>query len=237
VLFRSGDLVEGLLQFLELVAHVDDAPAGLLGELLHLTSTEALVHAAVGDEQHVHHGIRPLGSLDGVADLQAAALVLAVGEQDHGLAADLARQLFIGGKIDGVVEQSAFRVADGDGTAAQAGQASSAAAAVDARAIHAGAQVTRVVGEILQQVNVHVEADDERQVLFAQDFARLNRQVMMRMIQRAIELLSVDAGVRRQWQERFYAERYSYSAMAVPNFVKLADAYGAKGFRIEKSKD
>jgi acetolactate synthase-1/2/3 large subunit len=44
-------------------------------------------------------------------------------------------------------------------------------------------------------------------------------------------------GMVRQWQERFYAERYSYSAMAVPDFVKLADAYGAKGFRVEKSKD
>jgi acetolactate synthase-1/2/3 large subunit len=44
-------------------------------------------------------------------------------------------------------------------------------------------------------------------------------------------------GMVRQWQERFYAERYSYTAMSVPNFVKLADAYGAKGFRIEKSKD
>jgi acetolactate synthase-1/2/3 large subunit len=44
-------------------------------------------------------------------------------------------------------------------------------------------------------------------------------------------------GMVRQWQERFYSERYSYSAMSVPNFVKLADAYGAKGFRIEKAKD
>jgi acetolactate synthase-1/2/3 large subunit len=44
-------------------------------------------------------------------------------------------------------------------------------------------------------------------------------------------------GMVRQWQERFYAERYSYSAMAVPDFVKLADAYGAKGFRVDKSKD
>ena len=43
-------------------------------------------------------------------------------------------------------------------------------------------------------------------------------------------------GMVRQWQERFYQERYSYSAMSVPNFVKLADAYGAKGFRIEKSQ-
>jgi acetolactate synthase-1/2/3 large subunit len=44
-------------------------------------------------------------------------------------------------------------------------------------------------------------------------------------------------GMVRQWQERFYDERYSYSAMSVPDFVKLADAYGAKGFRIDKSKD
>jgi len=44
-------------------------------------------------------------------------------------------------------------------------------------------------------------------------------------------------GMVRQWQERLYQERYSYSAMSVPNFVKLADAYGAKGFRIEKAKD
>jgi len=44
-------------------------------------------------------------------------------------------------------------------------------------------------------------------------------------------------GMVRQWQERFYDERYSYSAMSVPDFVKLADTYGAKGFRIEKSKD
>jgi acetolactate synthase-1/2/3 large subunit len=44
-------------------------------------------------------------------------------------------------------------------------------------------------------------------------------------------------GMVRQWQERFYAERYSYSAMSVPNFVKLADAYGAHGFRIERAKD
>ena len=44
-------------------------------------------------------------------------------------------------------------------------------------------------------------------------------------------------GMVRQWQERFYQERYSYSAMSVPNFVKLAEAYGAHGFRIEKTKD
>jgi acetolactate synthase-1/2/3 large subunit len=44
-------------------------------------------------------------------------------------------------------------------------------------------------------------------------------------------------GMVRQWQEKFYQERYSYSAMSVPDFVKLADAYGAKGFRIEKPQE
>src|SRR5262249_28252806 len=44
-------------------------------------------------------------------------------------------------------------------------------------------------------------------------------------------------GMVRQWQERFYQERYSYSAMSVPNFVKLAEAYGAHGFRVEQAKD
>jgi len=44
-------------------------------------------------------------------------------------------------------------------------------------------------------------------------------------------------GMVRQWQEKFYQERYSYSAMSVPDFVKLADAYNAKGFRIERPAD
>ncbi|HTQ25783.1 MAG TPA: biosynthetic-type acetolactate synthase large subunit [Candidatus Binataceae bacterium] len=44
-------------------------------------------------------------------------------------------------------------------------------------------------------------------------------------------------GMVRQWQEKFYQERYSYSAMSVPNFVKLAEAYGARGFRIEKQNE
>ena len=35
-------------------------------------------------------------------------------------------------------------------------------------------------------------------------------------------------GMVRQWQEKFYQERYSYSAMSVPNFVMLAEAYGAQ---------
>ena len=45
-------------------------------------------------------------------------------------------------------------------------------------------------------------------------------------------------GMVRQWQEKFYDGRYSHSYMdAMPNFVKLAEAYGARGFRVEKAKD
>lgn len=45
-------------------------------------------------------------------------------------------------------------------------------------------------------------------------------------------------GMVRQWQELQYGERYSHSYMeALPDFVKLAEAYGHVGIRIEKSHD
>lgn len=45
-------------------------------------------------------------------------------------------------------------------------------------------------------------------------------------------------GMVRQWQETFYEERYSQSLMPIqPDFVKLADAYGIKGYLIEKLED
>ncbi|WP_448281898.1 biosynthetic-type acetolactate synthase large subunit [Phormidesmis priestleyi] len=42
-------------------------------------------------------------------------------------------------------------------------------------------------------------------------------------------------GMVRQWQEAFYDERYSSSNMEVgmPDFVKLAEAFGVKGMRVE----
>ncbi|NTW28661.1 MAG: biosynthetic-type acetolactate synthase large subunit [Coriobacteriia bacterium] len=41
-------------------------------------------------------------------------------------------------------------------------------------------------------------------------------------------------GMVRQWQELFYGHRYSSSTLAqdCPDFVKLADAYGWKGYRV-----
>ena len=45
-------------------------------------------------------------------------------------------------------------------------------------------------------------------------------------------------GMVRQWQEFFYESRYSHSYMdALPDFVKLAEAYGHVGMKIEKPGD
>ncbi|MEG6616953.1 biosynthetic-type acetolactate synthase large subunit [Peptococcaceae bacterium 1198_IL3148] len=44
-------------------------------------------------------------------------------------------------------------------------------------------------------------------------------------------------GMVRQWQELFYNRRYSQSEMTSPDFVKLAEAYGAEGYRVEDPTD
>jgi acetolactate synthase-1/2/3 large subunit len=42
----------------------------------------------------------------------------------------------------------------------------------------------------------------------------------------------------RQWQEFFYESRYSHSYMdALPDFIKLAEAYGHVGIRVERTED
>jgi acetolactate synthase-1/2/3 large subunit len=44
-------------------------------------------------------------------------------------------------------------------------------------------------------------------------------------------------GMVRQWQELFWRRRYSHVEISGPNFVKLADAYGCPGYRVEHSSD
>ena len=44
-------------------------------------------------------------------------------------------------------------------------------------------------------------------------------------------------GMVRQWQELFYNRRYSHTELANPDFVKLAEAYGAAGVRVSKAAD
>ena len=50
-------------------------------------------------------------------------------------------------------------------------------------------------------------------------------------------------GMVRQWQELFYKEKYAYVSLAedvskyCPDFVKLAESYGAVGIRITEKSD
>ncbi|MDD5465996.1 MAG: biosynthetic-type acetolactate synthase large subunit [Candidatus Omnitrophica bacterium] len=44
-------------------------------------------------------------------------------------------------------------------------------------------------------------------------------------------------GMVRQWQELFYKRRYSYTPITSPDFVKLAESYGAAGIRVTKKEE
>ena len=44
-------------------------------------------------------------------------------------------------------------------------------------------------------------------------------------------------GMVRQWQELFYKRRYSYTHICSPDFVKLAESYGAVGIRATKKEE
>ncbi|HUO04835.1 MAG TPA: biosynthetic-type acetolactate synthase large subunit [Candidatus Binataceae bacterium] len=86
-------------------------------------------------------------------------------------------------------------------------------------------------------------APDKRVVVISGDGSiQMNIQELATAVEYKVDITVIVLnnyylGMVRQWQEKFYYERYSYSAMSVPNFVKLADAYGAHGFRVEHAKD
>ncbi|MBM3249171.1 MAG: biosynthetic-type acetolactate synthase large subunit, partial [Candidatus Omnitrophica bacterium] len=44
-------------------------------------------------------------------------------------------------------------------------------------------------------------------------------------------------GMVRQWQELFYKRRYSQVSITSPDFVKLADSYGAVGIKVTKKEE
>jgi acetolactate synthase-1/2/3 large subunit len=44
-------------------------------------------------------------------------------------------------------------------------------------------------------------------------------------------------GMVRQWQELFYKRRYSQVCITSPDFVKLAESYGAVGIRVDKKEE
>ena len=43
-------------------------------------------------------------------------------------------------------------------------------------------------------------------------------------------------GMVRQWQEKIYNKHYSQTKISSPDFVKLAESYGALGIRVEKEE-
>jgi acetolactate synthase-1/2/3 large subunit len=44
-------------------------------------------------------------------------------------------------------------------------------------------------------------------------------------------------GMVRQWQELFYKKRYSHVCITAPDFVKLAESYGAVGIKVTKKEE
>ena len=44
-------------------------------------------------------------------------------------------------------------------------------------------------------------------------------------------------GMVRQWQERIFHKHYSQTKISPPDYVKLAEAYGALGFMVDKEED
>lgn len=44
-------------------------------------------------------------------------------------------------------------------------------------------------------------------------------------------------GMVRQWQEKLFDKHYSQTKISSPDFLKVAEAYGALGFRVEKEED
>lgn len=44
-------------------------------------------------------------------------------------------------------------------------------------------------------------------------------------------------GMVRQWQELFYERRYSHTQISGPDFVAVAEAYGASGIRVERPEE
>ncbi|MFN3715226.1 MAG: acetolactate synthase 3 catalytic subunit [Thiobacillus sp.] len=84
------------------------------------------------------------------------------------------------------------------------------------------AQVACITGESSIQMNIQ-ELSTCKQYRIPVKVLTLNNRYM---------------GMVRQWQEFFYGSRYAESYMeSLPDFVKLAEAYGHVGMRIDKPED
>ena len=95
-------------------------------------------------------------------------------------------------------------------------------AAMGVQLAHPGAPVACVTGEGSIQMNIQELSTCKQYQLPIKIIALNNRYL----------------GMVRQWQEFFHGNRYSHSYMdALPDFVKLAEAYGHVGILVEKPSD
>ena len=95
-------------------------------------------------------------------------------------------------------------------------------AAMGVQMAHPDATVACVTGEGSIQMNIQ----------------ELSTCKQFRLPIKVIALNNRYLGMVRQWQEFFHGNRYSESYMdALPDFVKLAEAYGHVGMRIDKPSD
>ncbi len=95
-------------------------------------------------------------------------------------------------------------------------------AAMGVQLAHPGAAVACVTGEGSIQMNIQ-ELSTCKQYNIPVKIIALNNRYL---------------GMVRQWQEFFHGNRYSHSYMdALPDFVKLAEAYGHVGIRVDKPSD
>jgi len=94
--------------------------------------------------------------------------------------------------------------------------------AIGVQLANPGATVTTITGEASIQMCIQ-ELSTCKQYRLPLKIVNLNNRYM---------------GMVRQWQEFFHGNRYAESYMdALPDFVKLAEAYGHVGMRIEKPSD
>lgn len=95
-------------------------------------------------------------------------------------------------------------------------------AAIGAQVANPGAVVFDIAGDGSIQMNIQELATAVAEKLPVK-IAILNNQYL---------------GMVRQWQELFFGKRYSYSEISVaPCFVKLAEAYGILGIRVERKEE
>ncbi|VEB40430.1 Acetolactate synthase isozyme 3 large subunit [Chromobacterium violaceum] len=95
-------------------------------------------------------------------------------------------------------------------------------AAIGAQLANPNAQVACITGEGSIQMNIQ-ELSTAKQYHTPVKVVALNNRYL---------------GMVRQWQEFFYGTRYSESYMdALPDFVKIAEAYGHIGFKVENPAD